>query len=103
MVGCVLKLNPNLVITEKGISGEPFLSLQGVCWLLISPTSRRTDYAQYFFSKVNVSAFQRVRKSDNNRIARAVGATIVNCVEHLRESNIGTRCGLINVEKIGDE
>ncbi|KAH9066921.1 T-complex protein 1 [Lactarius vividus] len=81
MVDRVLEFKPDLVITEKGIS----------------------DYAQYFFAKANVSALRRVRKSDNNRIARAVGATIVNRVEDLRESDVGTRCGLFNVEKIGDE
>ncbi|KAH9962612.1 T-complex protein 1 [Russula dissimulans] len=81
LVDRILEFNPDLVITEKGIS----------------------DYAQYFFSKANVSALRRVRKSDNNRIARAVGATIVNRVEDLRESDVGTRCGLFNVEKIGDE
>jgi T-complex protein 1 subunit gamma len=53
--------------------------------------------------KQNVSAIRRVRKSDNNRIALAVGATIVNRVEDLRESDIGTQCGLFNIEKIGDE
>ncbi|KAF8486506.1 T-complex protein 1 [Russula emetica] len=81
MVDRILEFKPDLVITEKGIS----------------------DYAQYFFAKANVSALRRVRKSDNNRIARAVGATIVNRVEDLRESDIGTRCGLFNIEKIGDE
>ncbi|KAH8991669.1 T-complex protein 1 [Lactarius akahatsu] len=81
MVDRILEFKPDLVVTEKGIS----------------------DYAQYFFAKANVSALRRVRKSDNNRIARAVGATIVNRVEDLRESDIGTRCGLFNVEKIGDE
>lgn len=40
---------------------------------------------------------------DNNRIARAVGATIVNRVDDLQESDVGTKCGLFNVEKIGDE
>lgn len=44
-----------------------------------------------------------MRKSDNNRIARATGATIVNRFEDLRESDIGTKCGLFNIEKIGDE
>ncbi len=53
--------------------------------------------------KHNISAIRRVRKSDNNRIALAVGATIVNRAEDLRESDVGTRCGLFNVEKIGDE
>ena len=50
-----------------------------------------------------MSALRRVRKSDNNRIALAVGGTIVNRVEDLRESDIGTKCGLFNIEKIGDE
>ncbi|KAI0247897.1 T-complex protein 1 [Lactifluus subvellereus] len=81
MVDRILEFSPDVIITEKGIS----------------------DYAQYFFAKANVSALRRVRKSDNNRIARAVGATIVNRVEDLRESDIGTRCGLFNIEKIGDE
>ncbi|KAA1477992.1 T-complex protein 1 [Dentipellis sp. KUC8613] len=81
MVDRILEFKPDLVITEKGVS----------------------DYAQYFFAKANVSAIRRVRKSDNNRIARAVGATIVNRVEDLRESDIGTKCGLFNIEKIGDE
>ncbi|OBZ65171.1 T-complex protein 1 subunit gamma [Grifola frondosa] len=81
MVDKILEFKPDLVITEKGIS----------------------DYAQHFLFKANVSAIRRVRKSDNNRIARAVGATIVNRLEDLRESDIGTQCGLFNIEKIGDE
>ncbi|KIP11811.1 hypothetical protein PHLGIDRAFT_98898 [Phlebiopsis gigantea 11061_1 CR5-6] len=81
MVDKILEFKPDLVITEKGVS----------------------DYAQHFLYKANVSAIRRVRKSDNNRIARAVGATIVNRLEDLRESDIGTKCGLFNIEKIGDE
>ncbi|KAI0784066.1 T-complex protein 1 [Abortiporus biennis] len=81
MVDKILSFKPDLVITEKGVS----------------------DYAQHFLYKANVSAIRRVRKSDNNRIARAVGATIVNRLEDLRESDIGTQCGLFNIEKIGDE
>ena len=50
-----------------------------------------------------MSALRRVRKSDNNRIARAVGATVVNRVEDLRAADVGTKCGLFNIEKIGDE
>jgi T-complex protein 1 subunit gamma len=53
--------------------------------------------------EANVSALRRVRKSDNNRIAQAVGATIVNRIEDLCESGVGTRCELFNVEKIGDD
>lgn len=81
MANKVLEFKPDLIITEKGIS----------------------DLAQHVFSKNNISAIRRVRKSDNNRVALAVGATIVNRVEDLRESDVGTQCGLFRIEKIGDE
>ncbi|KAI6350432.1 T-complex protein 1 subunit gamma [Pyricularia grisea] len=77
----ILELKPDLVITEKGVS----------------------DLAQHYFMKANVTALRRVRKTDNNRIARATGATIVNRVEDLQESDVGTQCGLFEIEKIGDE
>ncbi|KAI6039136.1 chaperonin Cpn60/TCP-1 family [Pisolithus marmoratus] len=77
----ILEFKPDLVITEKGIS----------------------DIAQHVFERANVSAIRRVRKSDNNRIALVVGATIVNRVEDLRESDVGMECGLFHIEKIGDE
>src|SRR5277367_4814865 len=53
--------------------------------------------------KGNVTALRRVRKTDNNRIARAVGATVVNRVDDLTESDVGPQCGLFEIEKIGDE
>lgn len=77
----IIEFKPDLVFTEKGVS----------------------DLAQHYLLKANITALRRVRKSDNNRIARAVGATIVNRVEDLRESDIGTQCGLFHIEKMGDE
>ncbi|KAE8543105.1 T-complex protein 1 subunit gamma [Cryptococcus gattii VGV] len=74
----IIEFKPDLVFTEK-------------------------DLAQHYLLKANITALRRVRKSDNNRIARAVGATIVNRVEDLRESDIGTQCGLFHIEKMGDE
>jgi len=62
-----------------------------------------SDLAQHYLMKANVSAIRRVRKTDNNRIARAVGATIVNRVDDLKENDVGTECGLFLVDKIGDE
>lgn len=50
-----------------------------------------------------ISVLRRVRKSDNNRIARACGATVVNRTDELKEEDIGTECGLFEVRKIGDE
>ncbi|GAA6058814.1 hypothetical protein JCM10212_001930 [Sporobolomyces blumeae] len=77
----IIEFKPDLVFTEKGIS----------------------DLAQHYLVKANITAIRRVRKSDNNRIARATGATIVNRVDDLRESDVGTKCGLFHVEKLGDE
>lgn len=77
----LLDLKPDLVITEKGVS----------------------DLAQHYLLKGGISALRRVKKSDNNRIARATGATIVNRIEGLKESDIGTKCGEFKVELIGDE
>ncbi|KAA8895025.1 T-complex protein 1 gamma subunit [Sphaerosporella brunnea] len=81
MVDHILAVKPDLVITEKGVS----------------------DLAQHYFMKAGVTALRRVRKMDNNRIARATGATIVNRVEDLTEADVGTQCGLFEVDKIGDE
>lgn len=78
----ILKLKPDVVITEKGVS----------------------DIAQHFLMKNgNVSVIRRVRKTDNNRISRVTGATIVNRPEELQESDVGTDCGLFEVKKIGDD
>ncbi|KAL7272026.1 T-complex protein 1 subunit gamma [Rhizina undulata] len=81
MCDAILAVKPDLVITEKGVS----------------------DLAQHYLMKGNVTALRRVRKTDNNRIARATGATIVNRVDDLQESDVGTGCGLFEIEKIGDE
>jgi T-complex protein 1 subunit gamma len=76
-----LKFKPDLVVTEKGLS----------------------DLAIHYLSKAGVSAIRRLRKTDNNRIAKACGAVIVNRPEELQESDVGTRAGLFEVKKIGDE
>ncbi len=52
----ISKHKPDLVITEKGLS----------------------DLAMHFLTKAGISAVRRLRKTDNNRIARATGATIVH-------------------------
>lgn len=76
----IVKLKPDLVITEKGVS----------------------DLAQHYLMKANISCIRRVKKTENNRIAKATGATIVSRVEEAKESDLGT-AGLFEVKKIGDE
>ncbi|CAH1756192.1 20759_t:CDS:2 [Entrophospora sp. SA101] len=77
----IIAVKPDLVFTEKGVS----------------------DLAQHYLMKANISAIRRVRKTDNNRIARAVGANIVNRLDDLKDEDVGVNCGLFNIEKIGDE
>uniref|UniRef100_F6R3L3 T-complex protein 1 subunit gamma n=1 Tax=Macaca mulatta TaxID=9544 RepID=F6R3L3_MACMU len=52
---------------------------------------------------VRRNTIRRVRKTDNNRIARACGARIVSRPEELREDDVGTGAGLLEIKKIGDE
>ena len=46
---------------------------------------------------------RRLRKTDNNSLAKVPGATIVNRPEEFQESDMGNQCGLFDVRKIGDE
>lgn len=77
----IIRLKPDLVFTEKGVS----------------------DLAQHYLMKANITAIRRVRKTDNNRIARACGARIASRTDELREDDVGTGAGLFEVKKIGDE
>jgi T-complex protein 1 subunit gamma len=77
----IIRVKPDIVITEKGVS----------------------DLAQHYLLKANITAIRRIKKMDNHRVARAVGATIVNRVEDLKESDVGTKCGVFEIKKIGDE
>jgi len=80
MCNDIIKFKPDLVITEKGLS----------------------DLAQHYLIKHNITALRRLKKSDNDRIARLTGATIVNRTDEIQESDLGT-CSLFEVKKIGDE
>lgn len=77
----IIAVKPDLVFTEKGVS----------------------DLAQHYLLKAGITAIRRLRKTDNLRIARACGATIVNRTEELTEKDVGTGAGLFEVKKIGDE
>jgi len=81
MCNDIIAVKPDLVITEKGVS----------------------DLAQHYLQKANISVLRRVRKTDNNRVARASGATIVHRTSEIQEKDLGTGAGLFNIEKIGDE
>jgi len=77
----IIKFKPTVVCTEKGVS----------------------DLAQHYFVKAGISCLRRLRKMDNDRIARATGATIVNEPDEIKEEDIGTSCGLFDIRKIADD
>ena len=81
MCADIIAVKPDLVVTEKGVS----------------------DLAQHYLQKANISVLRRGRKTDNNRIARASGATIVHRTSEIQEKDLGLGAGLFNIEKIGDE
>merc|ERR1711871_1517654 len=81
MCNDIIAVKPDVVMTEKGVS----------------------DLAQHYLQKANISVLRRVRKTDNNRVARACGATIVHRTAEIQEKDIGLGCGLFEVKKIGDE
>lgn len=77
----IIAVKPDIVFTEKGVS----------------------DLAQHYLMKAGITAIRRLRKTDNNRIARACGATIVNRTEELTNKDVGTKAGLFEIKKLGDE
>jgi T-complex protein 1 subunit gamma len=81
MCADILRVKPDVVCTEKGVS----------------------DLAQHFLAKGGVSVLRRLRKTDNNRLARVSGATIAHRPEELQESDVGTHCALFDIQKIADE
>ena len=77
----IIALKPTVVVTEKGLS----------------------DLTAHFLAKAGITAIRRLRKTDNNRIARATGATIVSRVEEATEKDLGEGAALFEIKKIGDE
>jgi T-complex protein 1 subunit gamma len=77
----IIAVKPDIVITEKGCS----------------------DLAIHYMLKAGIVTMRRLRKTDNNRIAKVTGATIVNSTDEIQESDVGTKCKLFYSEKITSE
>ncbi|ETO10446.1 CCT chaperonin gamma subunit [Reticulomyxa filosa] len=71
-------LKPDIIVTEKGCAGQ-------------------------FNSFSLLLLLRRLKKTDNVRLARACGAIIGHRVEMLKESDVGTGCGLFEVRSIADD
>jgi len=77
----IISVKPDVIFTEKGVS----------------------DLAQHFLMKANITAIRRLKKTDNNRLAKASSARIVSEIDDLKPEDVGTRAGLFEIKKIGDE
>lgn len=77
----IIALKPDVVLCEKGC----------------------TDLAQHFLASAGISVLRRNKKWEMNRLGRACGAVVGHRPGQMSESDIGTRCGLFEVRKIGDE
>lgn len=70
----IIRLKPDLVFTEKGISGlsPTHTHTESLCSFRCGRNSfvAVSDLAQHYLMKANITAIRRVRKTDNNRIAR---------------------------------
>lgn len=80
MCAQIIELQPDIVITEKGIS----------------------DLALSILYENNITAIRRVKKSDSIRLAKATGATVMNRLEDLECRHLG-RAGLFEYTKINKE
>lgn len=77
----ILAVNPDVVISEKGIS----------------------DFAFSKFQKANVTALRRFKKSDTLRISAVTGATIISRPEDLEEKHVGKKCKLFKITRSSNE
>lgn len=94
----IIRVKPDVVFTEKGVSDLAQHYLVKVKVFLNSDAFLGPN--SVLILKAGITAIRRVRKSDNNRIARASGATIVNRTDEIREEDIGTKAGLFEIKKV---
>lgn len=81
MVDYILTVKPDVVVCEKGIS----------------------DLALALLFENNISGIRRLKKTDSTRLSKATGSVIVNRLEDLEDKHVGTKCGLFEYVKYGEE
>jgi len=74
------KFKPDVIFTEKGVS----------------------DLALHYLYKANISVIRRIKKSENMRLAKMTGGTIISSIEDLEQNDLGSAT-TFDVKKIGQE
>jgi thermosome len=80
MVEKIVATGANVVICQKGID----------------------DMTQYFLAKKNIAAIRRAKKSDMEKLARAIGGKIVSNIDDFSSKDLG-HAALVEERKIGDD
>ena len=62
----------------------------------------KDDLAQHYLAKAGVLAARRVKKSDMEKLARAINGKITSSVDELEESDLG-KAGLVEERKVGND
>ncbi|CAJ0937262.1 unnamed protein product, partial [Mesorhabditis belari] len=88
--------NPRIILLDCNLEykkGESQTSLE---------IMREEDITR-ILEQAGITAIRRLKKTDNNRLARVCGARIVNETCDLREEDVGLKAELFEITKIGDE
>ena len=80
LAGKIIATGANVVFCQKGID----------------------DVAQHYLAKAGILAVRRVKKSDMENLARATGAVLVNSIDAVSASDLGT-AGLVEEKKFSGE
>ena len=80
MVDRVVASGATVLLTQKGID----------------------DVAQHFLAKAGIMVARRVKKSDMEKLAKATGARMVNNLQDLKKTDLGS-CGLVEERKVGND
>ena len=80
LAGKIIATGANVVFCQKGID----------------------DVAQHYLAKAGILAVRRVKKSDMENLARATGAALVNSIDAVSASDLGT-AGLVEEKKFSGE
>merc|ERR1711994_1065041 len=97
--------NPRILLLDCNLEYKKGESQTNIEIMNEGDFSKILEQEETYIKKIcdEIIAFRRLRKSDNLRVARACGATIVNRTDEITEEDIGKDCGLFEIKKIGDE
>ncbi|MDY0387193.1 MAG: thermosome subunit alpha [Methanolobus sp.] len=80
LVDKIVKSGANVVFCQKGID----------------------DMAQHYLSKAGIFAIRRVKKSDMEKLAKAIGAKLITNVDEITEADMG-KADLVEEKKVGGD